>query len=58
MNINNTPVLIYVWEDNEYCHVVPIADPIYGHLYDAHNPHYTVIVISLGTRAVTIIWST
>ena len=53
MNVNNIgcrPILINVWEDNEYCHVV--------HLHDAHHPHYTVIVISLGTRAVTMIWST
>ena len=58
MNVNDTgcrPILISVWEDNEYCHVVPT---IYGHLYNAHNSHYTVIVISLGTRAVTITWST
>ena len=44
MNVNDTgcrPILINVWKDNEYCHVVPIADPIYGHLYDAYNPHYS-----------------
>ena len=40
MNVNDTgcrPILINVWEDNEYCHVVPIADSIHGHLYKANQ---------------------